>query len=85
MATSGAIGKRRAEAVGRIEQRCAAWGGGQTLTLPRFNRHGADMLLVAQLEAIADFLEAVELPTIAATKPRPKPKSKSQGRKAQHA
>lgn len=64
MATDAAIGRRRALAVLRIEQRCAALGGGRTLNLTKSSRHGPDMLLMFQLEEIADYLETVEPPRV---------------------
>lgn len=63
MATAGSIGRRKNEAIERIEAQCAKLSNGQTLVLPRKNRFGADMLLIAQLTAIADFLEALPQPS----------------------
>lgn len=62
MATESSIGRRRAQAIRRIEQRSEALAGGRQLRLPRKSRHGAELLLVFQLEAIADFLDEIELP-----------------------
>lgn len=62
MATLSSMGRRRAAAIQRIEARGAALGGGQSLSLPTFSRHGPDMLLVFQLEAIADFLDRLPEP-----------------------
>ena len=59
MATDAMIGKRRAEAVARIEQRVNELGGKHTLHLPTHTRYGGDMLIVYQLEAIADYLETI--------------------------
>ena len=63
MATDGAIGRRKAAAIARIEQRCQRWKGEQ-LRLPTASRYGADVLLVLQLEALADFLEDAPLEAI---------------------
>lgn len=62
MATAGSIGRRRALVIERIQNRCAAIGGGRELVIPTHSRFGQDLLLVFQLEAIADFLDAIELP-----------------------
>lgn len=58
MATAGSIGKRRADVIQRIQDRCAQMGGGE-LTIPTYSRHGQDLLLVFQLEAIADYLDSI--------------------------
>lgn len=63
MATASSIGRRTNEAIQRIEVICSKLSSGQTLELPRRNRHGTEMLLLAQLNAIADFLEAMPVPT----------------------
>lgn len=57
MATTGARGKRIADAILRIEQACVRLSGGNPLDLPTRSRHGAEHLLIAQLERLADFLE----------------------------
>ena len=62
MATDGAIGKRRADAVRRVEAACARLGGG-SLSLPTFSRYGQETLLILQLEAIAACLETVPSPS----------------------
>lgn len=62
MATDGLIGRRRALAVLRIEAACQLLSGGRKLNLPKFSRYGQDMLLVFQLETLADFLEILNAP-----------------------
>lgn len=63
MASKGALARRRAQAVQRIEQAVTALTGGQPLTLPQTNRFGPDHLLVAQLEAVVAYLESAALDT----------------------
>lgn len=65
MATAGLIGKRRQDAIERIQLTCAQLGGGKELVIPTRGKYGNDMLLVTQLEAIADFLEAINPPAAA--------------------
>lgn len=62
MATEAAIGKRRLQAIRRIEAHCQALGGGKELKLPKNTHYGLEMLVVYQLEAVADYLETVEPP-----------------------
>ena len=61
MATDGAIGKRRAQAIKKIIAQAERLGG-SGLKLPRHSRWGAEHLAILQLEAIGDFFEQVELP-----------------------
>jgi hypothetical protein len=65
MATESAIGRRKLIAIQRIQERAAALSGGRELNLPRYNRHGAGMLAVVQLETLAEFLEQIPLPKLA--------------------
>ena len=58
MATLVARGQRRASALERIERSCQTLVGGESLRLPTTTRYGTDMLLIFQLEAIADYLES---------------------------
>jgi hypothetical protein len=82
MATDAAKGKRRALAVQRIERQCQTLSGGQSLKLPTFSRHGVDVLLILQLEALADFLEAhVQYPQ----QPQPTTQVKTTRKKVQDA
>lgn len=57
MATESALGRKRALAKQRIEAALNKLGEGREFTLPTFSRHGQGVLLVNQLEAIADFLD----------------------------
>lgn len=59
MATESALGRRRSLATLRIEKVLSDLGQGRTFTLPTFSRFGSGMLIVNQMEAIADFLEGV--------------------------
>lgn len=61
MATATSIGRRRMQAIECIQNRCAAFGGGRELTIPTYSRHGQELLLVFQLEAIAKYLEGIEI------------------------
>lgn len=61
MATDGAIGRRLAAAVGRIETALSKQSGGQSLNLPKQSRFGDKMLVVLQVEAIADFLDSMPI------------------------
>lgn len=65
MATDGANGRRRAAALRRINEQAAKLPSANQLVLPTFNRFGADVLLIVQLEAIAHFLEGIEIPKAA--------------------
>lgn len=64
MATESALGRRRALAKQRIEAALNKIGEGREFTLPTFSRHGQGMLLVNQLEAIADFLDGGAVPVL---------------------
>lgn len=59
MATDAAKGKRRSRALKRIEAAAEKLSVGQPLKLPTHSHYGPDFLLILQLEAIADFLEAI--------------------------
>ncbi len=66
MATAGSNGKRLGLAIERLKQGCAAIGGGRELIFPTYSRYGADMLIILQVEAIADFIEGVKMPPVSA-------------------
>ncbi len=55
MATEGALGRRRAHAIQRIET-----AAGERLTLPTRSKYDDGMLLILQLEAIADYFESLQ-------------------------
>lgn len=59
MATAGSIGKRRQEAIERIQSACTQLGGGKELVIPTRGKYGNEMLLVTQLETIADYLDGI--------------------------
>ena len=65
MATAGSIGKRRQDAIERIQTKCAEMSNGKPLVIPTRGKYGNDMLLVTQLEAIADFLDDLNPPVLA--------------------
>lgn len=62
MATDGSKGRQLATEIQRIEIECGRLGGGQAFTLPTYNRHGLDMLLIQQLRAVADYLATIQSP-----------------------
>jgi len=58
MPSDGSIGRQKQIEFERIEAELQRLTG-KGFTLPRHNRHGADMLVIDQLRAIADVLEGV--------------------------
>jgi len=69
MATESSLGRRRAMATQRIEAALNNVGHEGVFVLPTFSRHGQGVLLVKQLESIADWLDggaaqAVSVPMV---------------------
>lgn len=86
MATEGALGRRRYMALERIERKSEALSGGRKVNLPRQSRYGNDVLLILQLEALADFMDTLPTPEAAGDEPDSVPVAKSQGtgKRARH-
>lgn len=62
MATESALGRQKDAAIQRIEQRLIQFGQGREFKLPAHSRHGEGQLLIDRLNAIADYLESIDLP-----------------------